>query len=131
MNLKVLLPFRIFEQVSDVLSIVADSIQGSFGILPHRLDCAAALVPGILAYKTASADTIYVAVDQGILVKTGADVLVSVRRAVGGADLTALHQMVMRQFAVVDSEERDLRAAVSKMEGSLVGRLATFSRGES
>jgi F-type H+-transporting ATPase subunit epsilon len=88
-------------------------------------------VPGILAYKTASADTIYVAVDQGILVKTGADVLVSVRRAVGGADLTALHQMVMRQFAVVDSEERDLRAAVSKMEGSLVGRLATFSRGES
>ena len=128
MNLKVLLPFQIFAQVADVLRIVADSIQGSFGILPHRLDCAAALVPGILVYETAAAGTVYVAVDHGALVKTGADVLVSVRRAVGGADLAALQQMVVRQFAVLDAQERAIRTAVSNMEGSLVGRLAEFKR---
>jgi F-type H+-transporting ATPase subunit epsilon len=126
MNLKVLLPFQIFAQVSDVLRIVADSIQGSFGILPHRLDCAAALVPGILVYETAAAGTVYVAVDQGALVKTGADVLVSVRRAVGGADLAALQQMVVGQFAVLDAQERAIRTAVGNMEGSLFGRLAEF-----
>ncbi len=126
MNLKVLLPFRIFADISGVTRIVAESIQGSFGLLPHRLDCAAALVPGILSYETPAAGTVYLAVDEGVLVKTGAEVLVSVRRAIGALDLAALHQAVKRRFAVLDSQEREVRAAVKKMDAGLLGRLAVF-----
>ena len=43
--------------------------EGSFGLLPHRLDCVAALVPGILTYETKEDGTVYLAVDQGVLVK--------------------------------------------------------------
>jgi F-type H+-transporting ATPase subunit epsilon len=125
-NLKVLLPFRIFADISGVTRIVAESIQGSFGLLPHRLDCAAALVPGILSYETPAAGTVYLAVDEGVLVKTGAEVLVSVRRAIGALDLAALHQAVKRRFAVLDSQEREVRAAVKKMDAGLLGRLAVF-----
>jgi F-type H+-transporting ATPase subunit epsilon len=130
MNLKVLLPFQIFAEISGVTRIVAESIQGSFGLLPNRLDCAAALVPGILAYETPADGTVYLAVDDGVLVKTGADVLVSVRRAIGGADLGALHREVKQQFSVLDNQQREVRAAVIKMEGSLIGGLVQFQRAE-
>ena len=52
MNLKVLLPFQIFAEKTGVSRIVAETREGSFGLLPHRLDCVAALAPGILTYET-------------------------------------------------------------------------------
>ena len=91
MHLKVLLPFQIFAEQAGVTRIVAETLEGSFGLLPHRLDCVAALVPGILIYQTESGGEVLVAVDEGVLVKTGADVLVSVRRAIGGTNLEQLH----------------------------------------
>ncbi len=121
MNLKVLLPFQVFAEIAGVTRIVAESIQGSFGLLPHRLDCAAALVPGILTYETPAHGTVYLAVDHGVLVKTGADVLVSVRRAIAGTNLSALHEAVKQQFSVLDTQQRAVRAAVAKMDGSLIG----------
>ena len=75
-----------------MLRIVAETREGSFGLLPHRLDCVAALAPGILIYETEAEGEMYVAVDEGVLVKTGRDVLVSVRRAMGGTDLGQLRQ---------------------------------------
>src|SRR5271170_7793742 len=80
MNLKILLPFQIFAEKTGVSRIVAETREGSFGLLPHRLDCVSALTPGILTYQTESDGEVFVAVDQGVLVKSGADVLVSVRR---------------------------------------------------
>src|ERR1700722_19432986 len=89
MHLKILLPFGIFAEKAGVSRIVAETREGSYGLLPHRLDCVAALTPGILTYQTESEGEVFVAVDDGVLVKTGPDVLVSVRRAIGGADLRA------------------------------------------
>jgi F-type H+-transporting ATPase subunit epsilon len=129
MNLKVLLPSCVFVQRNDVSSIVAETSTGSFGILPHRLDCAAALVPGILQYETGSASTVYLAVDEGVLVKTGPDVLVSVRRAMSGTSLGELQQAVKREFLLLDSHDREVRQAVERMEAALVGRFAEFQRG--
>jgi F-type H+-transporting ATPase subunit epsilon len=51
MNLRILLPFGVFAEKADVLRVVADTTDGSYGLLPHRLDCVAALVPGILTYE--------------------------------------------------------------------------------
>ena len=94
MNLKVLLPFQIFAEKTGVSRIVAETREGSFGLLPHRLDCVAALAPGILTYETEADGEVFVAVDEGVLVKTGPDVLVSVRRALGGTDLGQLREAV-------------------------------------
>ena len=96
MHLKVLLPFQVFADTAGVSRIVAETDAGSFGLLPHRLDCVAALVPGILIYQTESGGEVLVAVDEGVLVKTGLDVLVSVRRAIGGTDLGQLHAAASR-----------------------------------
>jgi F-type H+-transporting ATPase subunit epsilon len=110
MNLHILLPFQIFASATDVLRVVAETSQGSFGLLPHRLDCVAALVPGILTYETEADGEVFVAVDGGVLVKNGAEVLVSVRRALGGADLGQLHTAVEQEFLAVDEHEMSTRA---------------------
>ena len=123
MNLKILLPSEIYANRCDVLRIVAETGAGSFGFLPNRLDCVAALTPGILTYQTKDDGTVYVAVDAGVLVKAGADVLVSVRQAIGGTDLSQLQAAVKREFLTLDGQEKKVRTAVAKLESGLIGRL--------
>ena len=126
MNLKILLPFQVFAEDTDVSRIVAETREGSFGILPHRLDCVAALVPGILIYQAESGEEVLVAVDEGILVKTGTDVLVSVRRAVGGTDLGRLRAAVEKEFLTLDENERSVRRATAKLEIGFLRRFAAL-----
>ena len=126
MHLKVLLPFEIFADKLEVSSLVAETHEGSFGLLPHRLDCVAALVPGILSYRTESDGEVLVAVDEGVLVKTGQDVLVSVRRAIGGTDLGQLRAAVEKEFLTLDEHERSVRLVVAKLETGFLRRFATF-----
>jgi F-type H+-transporting ATPase subunit epsilon len=126
MTLKVLLPFQIFAEKTSVSRIVAETREGSFGLLPHRLDCVAALAPGILTYETEADGEVFVAVDEGVLVKTGPDVLVSVRRAISGTDLGQLHDTVKQQFLTLDEHEQSVRLVTAKLETGFLRRLATF-----
>jgi F-type H+-transporting ATPase subunit epsilon len=126
MHLKVLLPFQVYAEHTGVTRIVAETREGSFGLLPHRLDCVAALVPGIFAYETEVGGEVLVAVDEGVLVKTGVDVLVSVRRAIGGTDLGQLHAAVEKEFLTLDENEQSVRLAVRKLETGFLRRFATL-----
>ena len=126
MQLKILLPFKVFEDVSDVMHVVADTQQGSFGLLPRRLDCVAALSPGILTYETEAGGVVYVAIDEGILVKAGAQVQVSVRRAVHGATLAQLHSVVEQEFLTLDEHEQSMRSVMAKLETGFLRRFASF-----
>lgn len=122
-HLKILLPFQVFAEISQVRRIIAETSEGSFGIFPRRLDCVTALEPGILTYETADSRTeIYIAVDEGILVKQKQNVMVSVRNAIGGADLGELHDKVRSQFLQLDEHERDMRSTLAKLESGFVRR---------
>ncbi len=126
MSLKVLLPFRVFFEKTAVSRIVAETSGGSFGLLPRRLDCVAALAPGILIYETEAEGEICLAVDEGVLIKTGMDVLVSVRNAIAGTDLGQLREAVEREFLSLDEQEREVRSALAQMESGFIRRLADF-----
>lgn len=116
MDLKILLPSRIFAEIKNVSRIVAETSEGSFGLLPQRLDCVAALIPSIFSYETESKTVHYLAVDEGILVKTGAQVMVSVRNAFGDTDPGKLHESVEKEFKKLDDSERDIRSVFAKIE---------------
>jgi len=126
MHLKILLPFEVFADEPSVVRIIAETSQGSYGLLPQRLDCVAALAPGILIYETSGGGEVVVAVDEGILVKTGADVLVSVRRAIAGADLDQLRDAVEEQFLKLGEHEQVVRSVMAKLEIGFLRRLATL-----
>jgi len=129
MKLKILLPFQIFAEKSGVLRIVAETRQGAFGLLPRRLDCVAALVPGILTFETGDDGEVYVAIDEGVLVKKGGDVLVSVRNAIAGEDLGLLRQTVDREFRNLDEQEQSIRLALAKMESAFIRRFVGTRHG--
>lgn len=126
MNLKVLLPFMVFAEKHDVLRIVAVTGEGSFGLLPQRLDCVASLSAGILVYETAAEGECYMAVDEGVLVKTGNDVQVSVRNAISGMSLDKLRDSVEAEFVHLDEQEQKVRTVLAKMEVGFIHRLAEF-----
>jgi F-type H+-transporting ATPase subunit epsilon len=126
MNLKILLPFQIFAEKTGVVRIVAETREGSFGLLPHRLDCVAALAPGILTYQKEGEGEVYVAVDEGVLVKAGLDVLVSVRDAIAGTDLGRLHEAIDREFVHLNEREQSVRSVMARMESDFISRLAEF-----
>ena len=126
MKLKILLPFGIFAEQAGVSRIVAETREGAFGLLLHRLDCVAALTPGILVYETEAAGEAYVAVDEGLLVKTGPEVLVSVRRALGATDLRRLRDVVEREYLTLDEHEQSARSVMAKLEIGVLRRFATF-----
>ncbi len=129
MKLKVLLPFRVFLDKTDVTRIVAETHEGSFGLLPRRLDCAAALSPGILTYETPGDGEVFVAVDQGVLIKAGDEVLVSVRRALSGADLGQLREAVEREFLSQDEQAKSVRTLMDKLENRFLSRFSRLGHG--
>jgi F-type H+-transporting ATPase subunit epsilon len=94
--------------------------------LPHRLDCVAALAPGILIYENEAEGEVYMAVDDGVLIKTGLDVLVSVRNAIGGTDLAQLREAVEREFLSLNEREQNVSSVMAKMESGFIRRLVEF-----
>ena len=126
MNLIILLPSRVLADKKAVTRLVLETSQGSWGFLPHRRDCVAALVPGILTFDTQTEGVTYVAVDVGVLVKTGADVRISVRRAVVGRDLERLRNTVEREYSVLDQTEREVRYVSEKLESRVLRQLVAL-----
>ncbi|HQU53471.1 MAG: F0F1 ATP synthase subunit epsilon [Saprospiraceae bacterium] len=120
MHLKLLLPYAVLVDEPQVKRIVVTTTGGSYGIWPNRLDCATCLAPGILTYETDKKEEKYIAVDEGILVKTRDEVTVTVHNAIAGVDLGSLHQAVERDFLEKRAAQSELNTALTKLERSFV-----------
>ena len=129
MNLKVLLPSEVLIEET-VEKVTADAQNGSFCLLPRHIDFVAALVPGLMSYKTADGKEIFLAVDEGILVKCADEVMVSTRKAVKGLRLGELRKTVEEQFKRVDEREKTVRSAMAKIEAGFVRRFLEIHRYE-
>ena len=131
MKLKVVLPTgTLIEQ--EVTKITAEAENGSFCLLPHHVDFVSALVPGLLSFENERGEEEFLAIDEGVLVKCGAEVRVSSRNAVRGSALGELKQAVEQQFRVLDERENQARSVLAKLEADLVSRfvrLGEKSRG--
>jgi F-type H+-transporting ATPase subunit epsilon len=123
MNLKVLLPTEVFVDEA-VRKVTAEGANGSFCLLPRHIDFVAALVPGLLSYETdeEEAKEVFLAVAEGVLVKSGQEVLVSVRNAVRGGELGELREIVEKKFKVLDDKEKTARTAMARIEAGFVRR---------
>lgn len=127
MNVRILLPDQIFTQEENIRSVAVETSEGTYGFMPHRLDCVAAIVPGILIYTNNSGKEFCAAVDEGVLVKTGYDISVSVRNAIAGTDLRQLRDAVEKEFLTLNEKEQTARAAMAKMEFDFIRRLMELS----
>jgi len=123
MNLKVLLPTEVLVDEA-VRKVTAEAANGSFCLLPRHIDFVAALVPGLLSFETDEEEVreVFLAVAEGVLVKSGEEVLVSVRDAVRGGELGELRRIVEEKFKVLDDKEKTARTAMARIEAGFVRR---------
>jgi len=128
-HLKILLPDKVLTD-AEVSKVSAEAPNGAFTLLPRHIDFVSALSPGILSYTDTAGEEIYLAVDEGTLVKKGAEVLVSTRRAVEGPALEELHETVDREFKVLDDREKRVRSAAAKIEAGFVRRFLEIQKVE-
>lgn len=127
MKLKIVLPTEILID-TEVAKINAEAENGAFCLLPRHIDIVAALVPGILSFQLSNGQEEFIAVDEGILVKCGSEVLVSTRNAARGPDLGKLRDTVETQYRLLDEREKVARSALAKLEANLVRRLLEQGR---
>jgi F-type H+-transporting ATPase subunit epsilon len=120
MNLRIFLPEKIVID-QEVTKVVAEAEDGSFGILPKHIDFAAALIPGIFSFESKDGE-VFLAIDEGILIKCGSDVWVSTRKAVLGKSLGELKETVEHEFRSLDDRERKTRSILAKLEADFTKR---------
>jgi F-type H+-transporting ATPase subunit epsilon len=122
MHLKVLLPSEVLVD-REVKKIVAEAENGLFCLLPRHVDFVAALTPGLLSFvPDGDQEEEFLAIDVGVLVKFGDQVLVSSQYAAIGPDLGALKAMIEERFSTLDDHEKVSRAALARLEADLVRR---------
>lgn len=130
MRLKVLLPTRVLIDTR-AAKVIAEGPEGHFCLLPRHTDYVALIVPGILTYEendktvdtgAAEQSERYLGVDEGVLVKQGNEVRISLRDAVPGKDLAELRETVEQRFLQLDEQEKQLRSALARLEAGVVRR---------
>ena len=70
-----------------------------------------------------------VAIDAGILVKTGPEVCISVRAAISGADLSQLRSLVEHDYLTLDESEQSARSVVAKLETGFLRHFVNLHHG--
>lgn len=127
MQVTLRLPTRtLFEGTAERLFAVAED--GAFGLLPNHIDFVTALVPSVLILTSANGQEQFFGIDEGILVKTGPDVAIAIRRGVQGGDLDSLHETVKAIFVEIDEAERIARSALSRLEAGIMRRFADLRK---
>lgn len=130
MQLKVVLPHQVFLEQNGVKRLVLPAREGFMGILPRRLDCVVPLIPGVLVYETDIGQEEYLALDMGIMVKMGFEVIIAVRRVVKGDDLHELRARIDMEFRQQDEQEKQVRVALTRMQNELVRRFVELKNYE-
>ncbi len=121
MRLKILTATQtVVEQ--EAIKVSAESPAGSYTLLPRHIDFVALQAPGLVSYRTPEGDALWVAVDEGLVVKKGDQVRIAVREAVSGESLQDLERTVTEHFLVRDESEKRARAATARLEADFVRR---------
>jgi len=118
-NLKILLPEKTFLK-KEVKKITAEAENGWFCLMPKHVDFTTSLTPGILIITTVEGKDVFLAIDEGILVKYGKEVVISTRNAIEGEDLGELKNRVEEIFIKTGEQEKDAEIALSKLEADFV-----------
>ncbi|NLD55624.1 MAG: F0F1 ATP synthase subunit epsilon [Burkholderiaceae bacterium] len=106
-----------------VTKVSGESDRGSFTLLPRHADGAMLLRPGLLSYVGEDGAEVFVAVDEGVLVKAGEQVRVACMRAVVAGDLEGARSALARHLRERSEHERKARSVLMALEADVLRRL--------
>jgi F-type H+-transporting ATPase subunit epsilon len=119
MKLAIRTPIELVVEADDVSRLAAEADDGAFAVEPRHMDFVTILAPGILTFATEH-DEHTVAVDRGVLVKCGSQLMVSVRDAVKSDSLEDLESALREHLLARSDRERHATSALARLESSVV-----------
>ncbi len=126
MNLKILVPTQILID-EPATKVTAEAENGCFCLLPQHIDFLTALAPGLLWYERDDGEEVFLAIDEGLLVKRDDEVFVSTRQAIRGGDLSELRKTVRENFQALDDHQRKCHSAIAMLEANFLRRFMEFA----
>ena len=121
MNLKVVTPTNVVVEAR-VTKVTVQGQDGFRTYLPRHIDFVTAVVPSVMSWQPVEDGEQFAAVDKGILVKAGDEVLISTTYAIHGPELGRLRETVEQQFEQRGEREKSVRTALARLEASIVRR---------
>lgn len=122
MHLKTLMPTGVVVD-EEVSRIRFEAKDGSRTFLPRHVDFVTAVAQGIVSYNPIKdgeeQDEVFMACDEGILVKQSDMVYLSVRRAVMNKSLDVLVKAIGEEFKKAEEERKVSHAALARLEVNL------------
>lgn len=129
MTLAIYLPHQLLLQADRVQFIAYETETGSYGLLPNRLDCVSDLIPSILTYRT-DTEEIYVAIDEGILIKADDKVTISTRNGFSSSNLRELQALVEETYLQQNEKETRVKKVIDKLESEFLKRYVETRHGK-
>lgn len=129
MTLAIYLPHQLLLKMEKVIFISYETETGSYGLLPNRLDCISDLVPSILTFRT-DVEEVYVAVDEGILIKTDDKVTISTRNGFSSSDLGQLQALVEETYLQQNEKETRVKKVIDQLESEFLKRYVETRHGK-
>ncbi|MFW6136514.1 MAG: F0F1 ATP synthase subunit epsilon [Candidatus Aminicenantaceae bacterium] len=126
MKIKVLLPTHVFME-EETGKISGEALNGSFTILPRHVDFVTALQAGLLFFEGEKGET-FLAVDKGVLLKAGDEVLVSVRSAAKAENLEDVRRKVEERYRELNEKEKKSRSVLAGFESDFVRRFLELEK---
>ncbi|PAX51955.1 F0F1 ATP synthase subunit epsilon [Brunnivagina elsteri CCALA 953] len=115
MRLKVVLPTKILLETA-AIKVIAEAENGMFCLLPQHIDFVSTLIPSLLSFVPPQGQEQFFAIDQGVLIKHGDEVIVATQNAVHGGDLEMLKKTVEEEFHLIDEREKTARSVLENLE---------------
>ena len=125
MLLTVLTPLGVVLKTK-ALKVTMETLNGYYTLLPKHVDFISALGPNIVQYYDENSNEKYVACHNGIVVKKGSSVTISVQDAILGDKLDELEVSLAKAYKQNEEKRKELNTAMARLELGIVrgfGRL--------
>ena len=109
----------------DISKVTFETPNGYYTLLPKHVDFVSALNTGIMTYQALKSAQKYAAIHEGIVVKKGEVVTISVQGAVLGNTLPQLQELIKNEFKQNEEKRKELNTAMAKLE---LGLMRGFNR---
>ena len=104
----------------NIRKITIETLDGYHTLLPRHVDFVSALTAGIITFLPQNDSEKYAACHQGIVVKKGDKITLSVQNAVLGETLSELQELIKTEFKQNEEQRKQLNTAMARLELGLM-----------
>jgi F-type H+-transporting ATPase subunit epsilon len=104
----------------EVAKVSLEGSHGAFTMLPRHIDFVSDVVPCIMIYVPLAGEEQFLALEEGVVVKRGDEVMISVRGALRGEELGQLTERLVENEEELVEREKEARSALARLESHLV-----------